>query len=148
MEHGRQNEELPPIPNSPPDNLPGPGKDDGEIIECTTRMSWSQEPSLIANRVPWKIQEKQVAYTTFSMPLDAPNHYFLSRGEHAAGNFILENDDGSDGDQFYIHIQAAWRHEIAMQSSQICLLRKKSGSMGLGIYVSSVLPSCFLSSIS
>jgi len=136
MEHGRKHKELPPIPNSPPDYLPGPTKDDGEIIECTTRTSWSLEPSLTANRVPWRIQEEQVAYTTFSMPLDAPNHYFLSRGEHAAGTFTLEDDDDLDGDKFYIHVQASWRHEIAMQSSQLCLLRRPSGSIGLGIYVS------------
>ena len=136
MEHGRKHDELPPIPNHPPGDLPGPSNDDGEIIECTTRESWSLEPALRHNRVPWKIQEEQVAYTTFSMPLDAPDHYFLSRGVHAAGTFTLENDDNLDGDEFSIHVQASWRHEIAMQSSQLCLLRKRSGSIGLGIYVS------------
>lgn len=129
-------EELPPIPNSPPDDLPGPSRDDGEIIECTTRESWSPDPSLTANGVPWKTQEEHVAYTTFSMPLDAPNHYFLSRGAHAAGTFTLEHDDSLDGDKFHIHVQASWRHEIAMQSSQLCLLKRQSGSIGLGIYVS------------
>src|SRR5260370_6000736 len=138
MEHDKYGR-LSPIPNSPPDDLLGPTMDDGEIIECTTRESWSPEPSLMANRVPWKIQEEQVAYTTFSMPLDAPNHYFFSRGQHAAGTFTLEDDDGLDGDKFYIHVQASWRHDIAMERSQLCLLRKRNGSIGLGIYVSFVL---------
>lgn len=138
---------LPPIPNSPPDYLPGPREDDGEVIECTTRESWSPVPSLMANHVPWKIQEEQVAYTTFSMPLNVRNHYFLSRGAHAAGTFTLEDDDDSNGDQFYIHIQASWRHEIAMQSSQLCLLRRQDGSIGLGIYVSFVLPNHAISSL-
>ena len=134
--HESKYEDLPPIPNSPPDGLPGPSKDNGEIIECTTRESWSSESSLTANRVPWKIREEHVAYTTFSMPLDAPDHYFLSRGAHAAGTFTLENDDSSNGDKFNIRVQASWRHEIAMQSSQLCLLKRQSGSIGLGIYVS------------
>ena len=128
--------EPPPIPNSPPGHLPGPSKDDGEIIECRTTESWSPEPSLAANRVPWRTREGHVAYTTFSMPLDVPNHYFLSRGGHAAGTFTLEYDDNLDADKFYIHVQASWRHEIAMQSSQLCLLKRQSGSIGLGIYVS------------
>jgi len=136
MEPKRKHGELPPIPNYPPHDLPGPTKDDGEIIECTTIKSWSPKPVLTVNRVPWKIREEEVAYTTFSMPLDTPNHYFLSRGAHAAGTFTLEEDDGLDGDKFYIHVQASWRHEIAMQSSQLCLLRRQSGSVGLGIYVS------------
>jgi len=148
MEHGGTHEKLPPIPNSPTHDLPGPTEEDGEIIECTTRESWSPDPSLKSNRVPWRIEEEQVAYTTFSMPLNAPDHYFLSRGEHAAGTFTLEDDDGLGGDQFYIHVQASWRHEIAMQSSQLCLLRRQSGSIGLGIYVSFTLPSCVFSSIS
>jgi hypothetical protein len=136
MEHRRKHGELLPIPNYALHDLPDPTKDDGEIIECTTRESWSPEPTMTANRVPWKIREEGVAYTTFSMPLDAPNHYFLSRGEHAAGTFTLEEDDGLDGDRFYIHVQASWRHEIAMQRSQLCLLRRQDGSVGLGIYVS------------
>ena len=139
MGHGRKNEKPPPIADPRPDDLPGPSQGDGEIIECTTSESWSPEPSLMATSVPWKIQEEHVAYTTFSMPLDAPSHYFLSRGEHAAGTFTLEDDDELDGDKFYIRVQASWRHEVAMQSSQLCLLRKQSGSIGLGIYVSLVL---------
>lgn len=135
-------------PGAPhPERKPWPTSDDGEIIYCAGKDSWSHEPpsspflqtylnDMIFSGGDQRQDLPYTAYNVFTLPVNATEKAIFTRGRHASGSMFLrtrEVDD--DNDMIKIIIQASYRYREAL-GCHICTLKKTSGARSLGIYTS------------
>lgn len=81
----------------------------------------------------------RVQFPSFSIPLDSRAIYILARGQQANGKItVVPQTDIND--TITVDIAAEYREWDTFKGTTVCLLERKLGERGIGIFVGASLP--------
>jgi hypothetical protein len=115
-----------------------PFPDNGDIVRCIKGSDWIHDSEHPPRQVGWGEYE---VTTSFSMPVDAEELYFLSRGSRSFGDIEIVpvfGDDVKEEGKVFVQVNATYNNEDVIESASVCLLQQND-KHGLAIIVSSIL---------
>ena len=103
-----------------------PEPQDGRIIRCVRggEDGWSPPSQSLS----------------FGIPLDSSAIYVMARGRQATGNVTVIPDQAGVDDEVTIDITARYREWETFRGTIMCLMERKKGERGVGIFVSISFP--------
>jgi hypothetical protein len=112
----------------------GPFPNDGHVVRCIKGSDWIRDSEHPPRQVGWGEYE---VTTSFSMPVDAEELYFLSRGSRSFGDIEIlpvYADDVKEEGKVFVQVNATYNNEEVIESAELCLF-EQNDKHGLGIFV-------------
>ena len=105
-----------------------PEPEDGRIIRC-----------IRGGDNPWS-PNSGVQLLSFGIPLDSSAVYILARGQQATGRVTVVPYQTSASDEITVDISAQYHEWPIFRGTSVCLMERKKGERGVGIFVSTSSP--------
>jgi hypothetical protein len=106
-----------------------PRKSDGNVDRCVRGGDGSWTPIVSGSY-----------YISFDLPLSADNLYLLARGSQAKGSLVIIPGDPSVAfDTMKVDIYAQYESLDVFRRTTVCVLERKPGEKGIGIFVCIIL---------
>ena len=83
-----------------------------------------------------------VAMTSFELPLTSDVLYMVSNGSLSHGAVTIDANGDPDAEVVTVSVGYMHYHRKLLELADVCLLRRASGEIGVGIFVSSLICSC------
>lgn len=111
------------------DNKGWPLPSDGPAERCVGGGDWQPYGGTISPDYPL------FSYINFDLPVSSNTLYLLARGSLAHGDVtIIDSQDG--GDIVKVEVIVSYHTQEALDRANVCLLERKTGENGIGIFVS------------
>jgi len=107
-----------------------PERQDGRIIHCVRggEGGWSQT--------------SRAQSLSFGIPLNLnlSAFYIVARGQQATGKVTVEPDQAGANDEVTVDIAVQYHERETLEGTMMCLMERKKGERGVGIFVSTSFP--------
>ena len=101
-----------------------PEPQDGRIIHCVRGGETGSSPT------------SRVQFPSFGIPLDSSAIYVMARGKQATGNVTVVKHQTSVDEEVTVDVTAQYHEWETFRGTIICLMERKKGEQGVGIFVS------------
>ncbi|KAF9224636.1 hypothetical protein BS17DRAFT_780184 [Gyrodon lividus] len=107
-----------------------PLPEDGTIVRSIDSLNWTSYHA----RPEWVSRYSRGAETSFILPVDSEELYFISRGSYQQGKIQVKQASDVEQGSVKVDVRVAYNHDRALRRATVCKLQKNGNKNGVGVF--------------